>query len=168
MGNPVLHLFRRYPSKLTDSLLTAMQSFETTLFSLSLERFPHALTSCVSALENLLRGFSGPHTRLEVLLRELWLTGHPNWRGIRTSFGRCGTGSSTAGSATRTIAFRRPCLSGRDSTYRTRFQARFTRNVLNDDDRADEIEDESLDDGAEGSRSSKSTCRTSNGPKKGP
>jgi hypothetical protein len=52
-----------------------MQSFETTLFSLSLERFPHALTSCVSALENLLRGFSGPHTRLEVLLRELWLTG---------------------------------------------------------------------------------------------
>ena len=74
MSAPVLHLFRRRPSTLEDGVATAMQGFETALFLIALKRFPHALASCVSATESILRDSSKSRARLKDLLPESPLT----------------------------------------------------------------------------------------------
>jgi hypothetical protein len=55
--NPTLHFFRATPSALLDNppLASSLQSLETTFFLLSMERYPSALVSCVSAWESVIK-----------------------------------------------------------------------------------------------------------------
>lgn len=57
MPNATLHFFRSRPRDPASqaALLSSMQSMETSFFLIALHRFPHALTTCVSAIEYAIR-----------------------------------------------------------------------------------------------------------------
>ncbi|WP_373506235.1 hypothetical protein [Aestuariivirga sp.] len=65
----------RYPAGCATNaeLLSAMQTFETVIVLIAYRRFPHALTSCASALESLLQGSSigaAKKDGLQILVRK--------------------------------------------------------------------------------------------------
>jgi hypothetical protein len=70
VSGSVLHLFRRHPSPFDAGAATSLQGFETTLFLIALKRFPHALASCVFAIEAVARRSAPSKVRLRDLLPE--------------------------------------------------------------------------------------------------
>jgi hypothetical protein len=70
VSTSVLHLFRSHPSPFDAGAATSLQGFETALFLIALRRFPHALTSCVFAIEAVIRYSVQSSRRLKDLLPE--------------------------------------------------------------------------------------------------
>ncbi len=68
-----LHFFRTTPAEFMTraSVASSLQSFETCLFLIALERYPHAFVSCVFSIESVLKGALPQHARksLKELIR---------------------------------------------------------------------------------------------------
>lgn len=61
MTTPWLVFFRSAPNNLSnqETLTSSLQNFESSLFLIALQRFPHALNACASAIESALKGRPG-------------------------------------------------------------------------------------------------------------
>lgn len=58
MQPATLTFFRTLPADPLDATLPSLQGFETSLFLIALSRFPHALTSCATAIEAVIKASS--------------------------------------------------------------------------------------------------------------